>query len=144
MSIETLKQAYLAGFMASGEGYNGEYPFQDNERNPEDDSAWCQKRDNALRTAIEQAEKQEPYGYFRYDMRLDAWVQNRADNQGVAFYTTPPAAQRQWVGLTDEEIMELLSPLYSDPSLVPWAIEVSMDEYRAIEAKLREKNGGAA
>jgi hypothetical protein len=47
---------------------------------------------------------QEPFGYFRYDMRLDAWVQSRNSNQGTAFYTTPPAAQRQWVGLTDEEI----------------------------------------
>jgi len=38
---------------------------------------------------------QEPFGYFRYDMRLDAWVQSRNSNQGTAFYTTPPAAQRQ-------------------------------------------------
>jgi hypothetical protein len=37
---------------------------------------------------------QEPFGYFRYDMRLDAWVQSRNSNQGTAFYTTPPAAQR--------------------------------------------------
>jgi hypothetical protein len=46
----------------------------------------------ALRTAIEQAEKQEPveqepFGYFQYDIRLDAWVQNRINNKGVAFYT---------------------------------------------------------
>jgi len=51
----------------------------------------------ALRTAIEATEKQEPYGYFRYDIRLDAWVQNRESNKGVAFYTTPPAAQRKHV-----------------------------------------------
>jgi hypothetical protein len=33
--------------------------------------------------------KQEPYGYFRYDIKLDAWVQNKENTQGVAFYTTP-------------------------------------------------------
>jgi hypothetical protein len=27
------------------------------------------------------------FGYFRYDIRLDAWVQNRINNKGVAFYT---------------------------------------------------------
>jgi hypothetical protein len=31
-----------------------------------------------------------PFGYFRYDIRLDAWVQSRDSNRGVAFYTTPP------------------------------------------------------
>ena len=28
----------------------------------------------------------EPFGYFQYDIRLDAWVQNRVNNKGVAFY----------------------------------------------------------
>ena len=46
-----------------------------------------------LRLAIEQAEKQEPYGYFRYDIRLDAWVQNRESDKGVPFYTDPPQRQ---------------------------------------------------
>jgi hypothetical protein len=31
--------------------------------------------------------KQEPFGYFQYDIRLDAWVQNRINNKGAAFYT---------------------------------------------------------
>jgi hypothetical protein len=35
------------------------------------------------------APKQEPYGYFRYDIKLDAWVQNKESAQGVAFYTAP-------------------------------------------------------
>lgn len=43
----------------------------------------------------EQAEKQEPYGYFRYDIRLDAWVQNRESSKGVAFYTAPPQREKQ-------------------------------------------------
>ena len=49
--------------------------------------------------------KDEPFGYFRYDLRLDAWVQSRDSNQGAAFYTTPP--QRTWVGLTKEERHEI-------------------------------------
>jgi hypothetical protein len=43
----------------------------------------------ALRAAIEQAEKQEPFGYFQYAPHFDAWVQNRDSNEGVAFYTAP-------------------------------------------------------
>jgi hypothetical protein len=45
-------------------------------------------------------EVQEPYGYFRYDMRLDAWIQNREDTKGIAFYTTP--LKKEWVGLDPE------------------------------------------
>lgn len=37
----------------------------------------------------EEAEKQELFGFFQYDLRLDAWVQNRNSDKGVAFYTHP-------------------------------------------------------
>lgn len=47
-----LEAAYLAGFSASGEGYNGEYPFGDKNQNPEHDSVWCKDRDNALQEAL--------------------------------------------------------------------------------------------
>jgi hypothetical protein len=48
-------------------------------------------------------------------------------------YTTPPAAQRQWVGLTDEEIEKTCVPL--------GAAMLSFTEVaQAIEAKLKEKN----
>jgi hypothetical protein len=26
------------------------------------------------------------FGYFQYDIRLDAWVENRQNKKGVAFY----------------------------------------------------------
>ena len=55
---------------------------------------------------VEQAEKQEPFGYFQLDLRMDAWVQNRDNKKGVPFYTAPP--KREWVGLTDEEIKGIL------------------------------------
>jgi hypothetical protein len=44
-------------------------------------------------------------------------------------YTTPPAAQRQWVGLTDEERDDLLDNYIT-----------AEGRARAIEAKLKEKN----
>ena len=61
-------------------------------------------------------------------------------------YTTPPAAQRQWVGLTDEELRELEKQFEAE------RVRTSDEEYlviypaaywqwqRAIEAKLKEKN----
>jgi dienelactone hydrolase len=52
----------------------------------------------------------------------------RLFNSGTAFYTAPPAAQKPWVGLTDEEVAEgLRKPFWEDAA-------------RAIEAKLKEKN----
>ncbi len=74
----------------------------------------------------EPRKQQEPFGYFRYDLRLDAWVQNREGRPGTAFYTSPP--QRTWVGLTDDEI------LYCVELENPKAIA------EEVEAKLRERN----
>ena len=54
--------------------------------------------------------------------------------------TTPPAAQRQWVGLTDKQMVDAIQPLYQNRAVAEMAIKVSMDEFRAIEAKLKEKN----
>jgi hypothetical protein len=58
------------------------------------------------------------------------------DGKGLAWwphrslYTTPPAAQRPWVGLTDEEFRYFASTFdYGTGGLI-----------RAIEAKLKEKN----
>lgn len=65
MSTEAMKlaleAAYLAGFNASGEGYNGEYPFGDKNQNPEHDSVWCKDRDNALEEALAKQEQGEPW-----------------------------------------------------------------------------------
>jgi len=46
--VEALEKAYLAGFNDSGEGYNGEYPFQDHGASPEKDSSWLERRDIAI------------------------------------------------------------------------------------------------
>ena len=56
-SVDKLKQllekAYLAGFSASGEGYNGEYPFRDKGLWPDDNADWCQERDEKLKELLE-------------------------------------------------------------------------------------------
>jgi hypothetical protein len=55
-------------------------------------------------------------------------------------HDTPPTAQRQWVGLTDEERNKLWRDVvgWGDPS------HDDEDLMKALEAKLRELNGGAA
>jgi hypothetical protein len=55
---------------------------------------------------------------------------------GTKLYTTPPAAQRQWVGLTDEEI----SDLWCEVSNTDFVTADTHVFARAIEAKLKEKN----
>jgi hypothetical protein len=53
---------------------------------------------------------------------------------------TPPAAQRQWVGLTDEEISEAYNAA-SKKAL--YRMGATRDDvYEAIESKLKEKNNG--
>ena len=49
-------------------------------------------------------------------------------------------AQRQWVGLTDEEMYLAIRPLYRTDALATSALSIAKDEYQAIETKLKEKN----
>ena len=49
-------------------------------------------------------------------------------------------AQRPWVGLTDEEMYEAVRTLCKADSVARSLFDVSKDEYRAIEAKLKDKN----
>jgi hypothetical protein len=137
MSIEAMKQALEAleycKHLAEGQrvwgGTEWSYPFP-----------WKRIFDSTtkslhtIRTAIEQAEKQaEPFGYFQYDVKLDAWIKSKTNN-GIAFYTTPPAAQREWVGLTEIEICDIEAEELTSASSETFSFA------RAIEAKLKEKN----
>ena len=76
---------------------------------------------------------QEPVAYLVYDkgahsqyLAFEEELGDMDDCEVEPLYTTPPAAQRQWVGLTDEEI----EPYYAaNKPLIKW-----------VEAKLKEKN----
>ncbi len=93
------------------------------------------KAQDALRAALEQPE-QEPFGYFQYAPHFDAWVQNRDDTKGVAFYTHPP--RREWQGLTEPELHEI-NPTWPAPG-EHWGYENVLAFAHAVEAALKEKN----
>jgi hypothetical protein len=129
---------------------------------------------DALRTAIEQAEKpvawadeiiEDLHALYNSEMitendsgdaliRLDAAI--CAVEEAEERHTTPPAAQRQWVGLTDEAkavidaaraAMDESTEAYDSEGSIKIASQLAaslslcLDEYdRAIEAKLKEKN----
>jgi hypothetical protein len=124
MSIETMKQARDALDMACAK-------YGDVGNIGTDWGKWDAAA-TALRQAIEQAEKQEPVAWMQAD-QAELYVKECRDE--VRGYTIPlyTAPQREWVGLTDEEIITL-SKMHGS-GFVP-------DNYlaRAIEDKLKEKN----
>ena len=81
--------------------------------------------------------EQEPVAWrYRWSVEGGNWVWNYAtyierqkDDRCEPLYTTPP--QRTWVGLTDEEVKDIVWNLPYEPS---------QEHIRAIEAKLKEKN----
>jgi hypothetical protein len=107
--------------------------------------AWEKSDEYAdLYTAAQPAPVQEPLEYWN---AVEGWVKidevrehfdsvgcgtiyKTAGENRVPVYTTPPAAQRPWVGLTDEEVMQTMNG--------DWTSQFYFA--RAIEAKLKEKN----
>ena len=81
-----------------------------------------------------EASVQEPFCFYyvengeEYFAPKGAYVPDNAQ----PLYTTPPAAQRQWVGLSHEEVMDSWDEIRDGD----WA----PDFYAVIEAKLKEKN----
>ncbi|TQV80339.1 hypothetical protein [Denitrobaculum tricleocarpae] len=88
---DALRAAYLKGFMASGEGWNGEYGAGDN---PESDDYFCRIREEALFAA------QEP------DLE-EGWYEVSFGSAGLtfAFYSEP-----NWYR-DDDSAHEALDPL---------------------------------
>ncbi len=75
------------------------------------------------------------YDYRTYDMNegyAKEWNERNPNHKGWVepLYTTPPTAQRQWVGLTDAEVMQTMSG--------DWTSQFYFA--RAIEAKLKKEN----
>jgi hypothetical protein len=107
----------------------------------------------AIKQAIA-APVQEPVGYItqaRCFVHLHECTEAEAKLYGwKALYTTPPAPQRQWVGLTDEEKRNIcrVGPVYAPDGVVtrrPLEYRkelegVALMAMRKAEAKLKEKN----
>jgi len=74
----------------------------------------------------------EHYAFTDGIVRFDGVENMEQLPVGTKFYTTQPAAQRQWVGLTDDERLEVAEIDGADE----WFWKVC----KAIEAKLKEKN----
>ena len=111
------------------EGMRGNEPWVETKRIGE-------KAITAIKAALEA--KYEPVAqgsiqHFKIMMEESAW-EGRIELFDVLanideFYTTPP--QRTWVGLTDEE---------REQHRDDWRSNIHDKEFRAIEAKLKEKN----
>jgi hypothetical protein len=88
----------------------------------------------ALKAHLTEAKKVElATNWFPEDWAITKAVGMLHDYDRLLRKTTPPAAQRTWTGLTDEEIEKACVPL--------GAAMLSFTEVaRAIEAKLKEKN----
>lgn len=135
MSIEAMKQA-LDALDYEAIAHN-------------DPQTWGEQR-AALRTAIEQAEKQptklfgpgleellNSAGFYRGEKQEQCREHGECFG-GKCIYTTPPAAQREWVGLTDTQVYDL-----ADTHLYDGGKNYGiLNFYGAIEKALREKNHG--
>ena len=91
----------------------------------------------ALRQLLERTEQEPAFYWDRgcFFVRPERAKSLNLDVDAMqALYATPPAQPAAWVGLTDEDLDALAcGGLWPDRKLIA----------RSVEAKLREKNGGA-
>jgi hypothetical protein len=137
--IEAMKQALNKAFQL-GQRY---WSWSDSEYSSHWKKADAAKAEfdklveDTLCTAIKQARAapvQEPHKELSEHMMQATNGRVRIDPvTGNAGIGTPPAAQRQWVNLTDEEINAC------DPQEECWGLHEAV---RRAEAKLKEKNNG--
>ncbi len=90
----------------------------------------------ALDQAIEQAEKQEPVAYIRVSKTGHVMARAKSGDfyslpDGALLYTTPQP-HREWVGLTDDDILSALDLVGYDTQ--------AFEQAYAIEVKLKQKN----
>ena len=85
----------------------------------------------ALRQAIEQVEKQKPVAYMDI---VGSLYHTWAYDEDIPLYLHPVLPKHEWVGLTDNEIIQMYCEPRSDREMIEFA--------REFEAKLKEKNHG--
>ena len=137
MSIEAMKQAIEAL-----ENVRIDYDFHGNPL--DEDNKQIEPAITSLRQAIAEAEKQEPLEYWN---AVEGWVKldevrehfdsvncgtiYKNNGEGRVPLYTHPQPKREWVGLTDEEIDEAVKSCNTTDTY---------KYFRAVEAKLKEKN----
>lgn len=130
MSIEAMKQA-----LEALEIWEQMYPMSSA-------SAYRLPAITSLHQAITEAEKQEPVAYLsnkRQRLNIELKPQTFVEIPTVTDWEMPlymKPQQRTWVGLTDEEIDDL----HYEIKVRLMGTFNTKDIYRAIEAKLKEKN----
>jgi hypothetical protein len=92
--------------------------------------------DGKNKYAPQRQPEQEPHCYMDEYGYVEGEMKRYMEEQGGWFpvYTAPP--QREWVGLTEEEVSKLIDIEIGFNSCCGWEEEYT----RAVEAKLREKN----
>ena len=91
---------------------------------------------SCIECVMEPAPVQEPVAYLCENAvghKYFRWKKPLSTFKPIALYTTPPAAQRQWVGLSDLNIDELENEYMK-------TAQTAHEFLRAIEANLRSKN----
>jgi hypothetical protein len=142
---EALKKAFRAGFDASGEGYNGEYPFRDNGRSPETDKDWVAQRDKAVQEILAEqpVQQQEPFGYLyegtaEHTRHKTVFEKTRAERFETRWwreigpcYTSPP--QRK--PLTEPQKQALAKNWFAEDWAITKAIGMMIDHERLLGIK---------
>tara|TARA_R100001594_G_scaffold103823_1_gene138472 strand:+ start:156 stop:587 length:432 start_codon:yes stop_codon:yes gene_type:complete len=105
-----LNKAYLMGFNNTCEGYNGEYPFSDNEINPEDDKGWVERRDENINSLVRTNKEEEEV--FNPCITKEQWTE-------WATKTYPEALERAEKLLGDLYFPKNDNPYVFDPTKEP-------------------------
>jgi hypothetical protein len=97
--------------------------------------------ENEPHVSLASVQGQRPYAYANPDaMSADTafrWCEIEEFTMPV--WTSPPAAQRTWVGLMDDEILKLAYPIRWQ-EVDDFEADKAVNFAQAIEAKLKEKN----
>jgi hypothetical protein len=137
-----LETAYLSGFNASGEGYNGEYGINC----PEENAIWKRDRDNDL-AAINKALAQPAQEPWPDLTKRDRELYQKWHNDGVAHHkqAVKAAQPAQRKPLTINEITAIEEKVYMQTTHKGKpAFEYAHALIRAVEAAhdIKEKNNG--